>query len=54
MLALIAAGAGWSLATSAAVLALHRNRPTRLATAAHDACILSAGIAGAMVAGQLM
>jgi len=53
MFALVAAGAGWSLATSAAVLALHRNNPSRLAIAAHDACILAGGIAGAMAAGQL-
>jgi hypothetical protein len=53
MLALVGAGAGWSLATSAAVIALHRRSPGRVAIAAHDACILGAGIAGAMLAGRM-
>jgi hypothetical protein len=51
--ALVAAGAGWSLATSGAVLLLHRAPPGRIAIAAHDACVLAAGIAGAVFAGQL-
>jgi MFS family permease len=52
-LALISAGAGWSLATSAAVMALHRQSPGRIAIAAHDAFMLAAGIAGAIFAGRL-
>jgi len=52
--ALIAAGAGWSLATSAALIELHRNQPSRTAMAAHDTCILTAGISGAMAAGQFV
>jgi hypothetical protein len=47
MVGLIAAGAGWSIATTAAVAALHRSAPGRLAVAGHDAVILVAGIAGA-------
>jgi hypothetical protein len=52
-LALIGAGAGWSLATSAAVMSLHRRSPGPIAIAAHDACMLAAGIAGAFAAGRL-
>ena len=50
-LALIGAGAGWSVATSAAVISLHRQSPGRIAIAAHDACMLAAGIGGAFAAG---
>ena len=47
--ALIVNGAGWSLATSAAVVALHRRAPSRLAIAGHDATLLVAAVAGAML-----
>ena len=47
--ALIVNGVGWSLATSAAVVALHRKAPSRIAIAGHDAAILSAAVAGAML-----
>ena len=50
-LALIGAGAGWSVATSVAVISLHRQSPGRIAIAAHDACMLAAGIGGAFAAG---
>lgn len=53
VMALIAAGAGWSLATSAALVALHRAAPSRPAIAAHDACILLAGVAGAFASGAI-
>ena len=52
LLALVTAGAGWSLATSAALVALHRGGPSRLAVAAHDASILIAGAGGALLSGQ--
>ena len=53
LVALIAAGTGWSLATSAALVEMHRAAPTRTAVAAHDACILLAGIAGALASGTI-
>jgi hypothetical protein len=53
VIALIAAGAGWSLATSAAVIVLHQKAPSRLAIAAHDACIMLAGVGGAILSGPL-
>jgi MFS family permease len=53
MAALMAVGAGWSLATAGAVLALHRAHPSRLAIGAHDACILLGGVTGALVSGNL-
>ena len=50
IIALIAAGAGWSIATTAAVAALHRNAPSRVGIATHDATILLAGVGGALAA----
>lgn len=50
IIGLISAGAGWSIATTAAVAALHRNAPSRLGIAAHDATILAAGVGGALTA----
>jgi hypothetical protein len=47
--ALIVNGIGWSLATSAAVVALHAKAPSRIAIAGHDATILAAAVAGAML-----
>ena len=49
--ALIVNGIGWALATSAAVVSLHRATPSRLAIAGHDAAILIAAVAGAMLSG---
>jgi hypothetical protein len=51
--ALVAVGAGWSLATTAALVALHRAGPSRLALAGHDAAVLAAAVAGALAAGQI-
>ena len=53
VVALLAAGAGWSIATSAAVIALHQSAPSRLMIAAHDAAILAAGLCGAILSGRL-
>lgn len=51
--ALILSGIGWSLATSAGVVALHQGAPSRLAIASHDGLILSAAVGGAF-ASQLL
>lgn len=46
-IALVASGIGWSVATSAAVVALHQGGPSRTAIAGHDGLILLAAIGGA-------
>ncbi len=51
--ALIAVGIGWSLATTAAVIALHEGVPSRLMLAGHDATVLAAAVAGALAAGRI-
>lgn len=52
--ALIVNGVGWSLATSAAVVALHAKAPSRVAIAGHDAAILAAAVAGAMLSQSIL
>jgi MFS family permease len=47
--ALVAVGAGWSIASGAALAALHRSSPSRLAIAAHDVAAAVGGLAGAWV-----
>jgi hypothetical protein len=45
--ALVAVGAGWSIATGAALAALHLKAPSRLQVAAHDLAAAVGGLAGA-------
>ena len=52
--ALIANGIGWSLATSASVVALHAAAPSRLGVAGHDAAILAAAVAGALLSQAIL
>lgn len=47
--ALVAVGAGWSIATGAALIALHRSGPSRLAIGLHDLAAATGGLAGAWV-----
>ncbi len=50
---LITLAIGWSLATAAATLWMHRAAPSRRVLALHDLCLLAAALAGALLAAKL-